>query len=49
MFPDLFGWSTKNNIRMYDDEEYSMIDVIKSVIESRASLSSFFLLTSSYF
>ncbi|MBK7055744.1 MAG: type III PLP-dependent enzyme [Leptospiraceae bacterium] len=42
--PGLVSMINENNIRMYDDEEYTMIDVIKSVIESRASLSSFFLL-----
>ena len=42
--PGLVSMINENNIRMYDDEEYKMTDVIKSVIESRASLSSFFLL-----
>ncbi|HMX31723.1 MAG TPA: hypothetical protein PKC66_05760, partial [Leptospiraceae bacterium] len=42
--PGLVSMINENNIRMYDDEEYTMTDVIKSVIESRASLSSFFLL-----
>ena len=34
----------EKNIRMYDDAEYDMIDVIKNIIESRASLNSFFLI-----
>ena len=40
----LVSMINEHNIRMYDDAEYTMIDVIKSIIESRASLNSFFLL-----
>jgi ornithine decarboxylase len=42
--PGLVSMINEHNIRMFDDVEYTTTDVIKSVIESRASLSSFFLL-----
>lgn len=42
--PGLVSMINEHNIRMYDDVEYTMTDVIKSSIESRASLNSFFLL-----
>lgn len=40
----LVSMINEHNIRMYDQLEYKMSDVIKNVIESRASLSSFFLI-----
>ncbi|MCP5511476.1 MAG: type III PLP-dependent enzyme [Leptospiraceae bacterium] len=42
--PGLVSMINEHNIRMYDDYEYSMTDVIKNIIESRASLNSFFLI-----
>jgi ornithine decarboxylase len=40
----LVSMISEKNIRMYDDAEYDMIDVIKNIIENRASLNSFFLI-----
>ncbi len=40
----LVSMISEKNIRMYDDAEYNLIDVIKNIIESRASLNSFFLI-----
>lgn len=40
----LVSMINEHDIRMYDDSEYTMIDVIKNIIESRASLNSFFLI-----
>ena len=40
----LVAMINEHNIPMFDDEEYIMIDVVKSIIESRASLNSFFLI-----
>lgn len=40
----LVSMISEKNIRMYDDAEYSMFDVINNIIESRASLNSFFLI-----
>ncbi|XWV25035.1 MGC52527 protein [Tupanvirus deep ocean] len=40
----LVSMISDKNIRMYDDAEYDMIDVINNIIESRASLNSFFLI-----
>lgn len=40
----LVSMINERDIRMYDDAEYNMIDVIKNIIESRASLNSFFLI-----
>lgn len=34
----------EHNIKMFDDVEYTMVDVIKNIIESRASFNSFFLI-----
>jgi ornithine decarboxylase len=42
--PGLVSMINEHNIRMYDDLEYTMTDVIKNIIESRASLNSFFLI-----
>ena len=39
----LVAMINEHNIPMFDDEDYTMIDVVKSIIESRASLNSFFL------
>lgn len=39
----LVAMINEHDIRMFDDSEYSMIDLIKNIIESRASLNSFFL------
>jgi ornithine decarboxylase len=40
----LVSMINEKNIKMYDDADYTMIDVIKNVIETRASLNSFYLL-----
>jgi diaminopimelate decarboxylase len=40
----LVSMISEKNIRMYDDAEYTMFDVINNIIESRASLNSFFLI-----
>ncbi|XWV26290.1 ornithine decarboxylase [Tupanvirus soda lake] len=40
----LVSMISDKNIRMYDDAECDMIDVINNIIESRASLNSFFLI-----
>ncbi|MCB1179445.1 MAG: hypothetical protein KDK36_17820, partial [Leptospiraceae bacterium] len=42
--PGLVSMINEHNIRMYDDYDYTTTDVIKNIIESRAGLSSFFLL-----
>ena len=40
----LVSMINEHDIRMFDDDEYTMLDIIKSIIESRASLNSFFLI-----
>jgi len=40
----LVSMINEHNIRMYDQEEYTMIHVIENIIETRASLNSFFLI-----
>jgi ornithine decarboxylase len=40
----LVSMINEHGIRMYDDAEYTMNDVIKNIIENNASLSSFFLI-----
>lgn len=40
----LVSMINEKNIKMYDDAEYTMIDVIKNIIETRASLNSFYLI-----
>ena len=40
----LVSMISEKDIRMYDDEDYNMLDVINHIIESRASLNSFFLI-----
>lgn len=40
----LVSMINEKNIKMYDDAEYSVIDVIKNIIETRASLNSFYII-----
>ena len=40
----LVSMISEKNIKMYDDQDYDMVNVIKNAIETRASLNSFFIL-----